>query len=47
MMTRRPSAPDLSPNDMQTCVTEIAPFLQEDVEAENIYVLDAFFELYV
>jgi len=47
MMTRRPSAPDLSPTDMQTCVTEIAPFLQEDFEAENIYVLDVFFELYV
>lgn len=35
--------------DMQSeqIVTEISPFCQNDIELANIYILDAFFELYI
>ncbi|TKA78844.1 hypothetical protein B0A49_01961 [Cryomyces minteri] len=35
------------PPPMQTKINEIAPFCQSDLEAEHVYVLDAFFEIYV
>lgn len=47
LMTRRPSHPDLPPAETEVLVSEITPFSQEDLEPENVYVLDVFFELYV
>lgn len=40
------SATDAS-TKTKVSITEIAPFVQQDLEPENIYVLDAFFELYM
>ncbi|KAI9814198.1 MAG: hypothetical protein M1827_003364 [Pycnora praestabilis] len=42
--SRRPSATE-STSEMQ--VREIAPFCQRDLEPGNIYVVDAFFEVYI
>lgn len=42
-MVRRQSQP--APTSLR--IQEIAPFTQRDLESENIYVLDAFFEIYV
>lgn len=39
--------PGTSKPNMTAEVNEIAPFSQADIEAENIYVLDAFFEIYM
>ncbi|KAK8157707.1 hypothetical protein IWX90DRAFT_376994 [Phyllosticta citrichinensis] len=39
--------PGTSKPNMTAEVNEIAPFSQADIEAENIYVLDAFFEIYI
>ena len=41
---RGPSSPVTNPNDT---VQEIMPFSQRDIEPGSIYVLDAFFEIYV
>lgn len=39
---------DLSPaNKIETKVVEIAPFTQSDLEAERVYVLDAYFDIYM
>ncbi|KAJ4360342.1 uncharacterized protein N0V89_000904 [Didymosphaeria variabile] len=35
------------PPGMSTKIVEIMPFCQRDLEAEHIYVLDAFFEMYI
>lgn len=42
-MVRRQSQP--APTHLR--IAEIAPFTQGDIESENIYVLDAFFEIYM
>lgn len=41
---RGPSSPVSNPND---AVQEIMPFCQKDIDPGSIYVLDAFFEIYV
>ncbi|KAJ9667194.1 hypothetical protein H2201_002715 [Coniosporium apollinis] len=45
----RPQTPRTpsTPGAPQSKVVEIAPFCQSDLEAEHIYVLDAFFEIYI
>lgn len=44
-----PTSPPQTPDtpQSQTKIVEIAPFSQTDIEAECIYVLDAFFEVYM
>lgn len=42
-----PAASGVPKPNMTADVVEIAPFSQMDLEAENIYVLDAFFEIYM
>ncbi|KAK0640109.1 Muscle M-line assembly protein unc-89 [Lasiodiplodia hormozganensis] len=42
-----PAASGVPKPNMTADVVEIAPFSQMDLEAENIYVLDAFFEIYI
>lgn len=44
-LTRRPSHPDTSSGQVR--IEEITPFAQSDLEEEHIYVLDAFFEVYM
>ncbi|EON62213.1 hypothetical protein W97_01433 [Coniosporium apollinis CBS 100218] len=45
----RPQTPRTpsTPGAPQSKVVEIAPFCQSDLEAEHVYVLDAFFEIYI
>ncbi|KAK5017160.1 hypothetical protein LTR60_002059 [Cryomyces antarcticus] len=47
--TRQPQTPPTTTTTppMQTRINEIASFCQSDLEAEHVYVLDAFFEIYV
>ncbi|KAF2864982.1 hypothetical protein BDV95DRAFT_269150 [Massariosphaeria phaeospora] len=47
--TERPQTPGTpkSPETITTKVVEIMPFTQRDLEPEHIYVLDAFFEVYI
>lgn len=44
-ITRRPSTPTSPSPKIQ--IREIEPFTQADLESEGIYILDAFFEIYV
>ncbi|KAB8556643.1 hypothetical protein FH972_025679 [Carpinus fangiana] len=44
-LTRRPSHPDASASQVR--IEEVAPFAQSDLDEERIYVLDAFFEIYI
>lgn len=44
----RPGPAQVAPDEtFKTRIVEIAPFTQRDVDAERIYVLDAFFEMYM
>ncbi|KAE9965746.1 hypothetical protein EG328_009424 [Venturia inaequalis] len=45
--TPRTTAQAASAETFKTRIVEIAPFTQRDVDAERIYVLDAFFEVYI
>ncbi|TID17964.1 hypothetical protein E6O75_ATG10609 [Venturia nashicola] len=45
--TPKTSAQVAPAETFKTRVVEIAPFTQRDVDAERIYVLDAFFEVYI
>jgi hypothetical protein len=46
---QRPQTPmtPKTPGGMTMTVKEIMPFCQRDLEPESIYVLDAFFEMYM
>lgn len=46
-MAYRSNAGNAVPETFKTRIVEIAPFTQRDVDAEKIYVLDAFFEVYM
>jgi len=46
-LIRRPSQPEDSPPTSTPHITEIVPFCQADLQPENIYVLDAYFEIYM
>ncbi|KAH8731646.1 hypothetical protein GQ44DRAFT_767496 [Phaeosphaeriaceae sp. PMI808] len=43
----RPQTPVTPTGSMTTSVKEIMPFCQRDLEPESIYVLDAFFDMYI
>ena len=47
MMQRRGSRPNSSHATGKAQVVEIIPFSQSDLDSEGIFVLDAFFEIYV
>lgn len=42
-----PKSPPTAASNVKVSITEIMPFCQRDLEAEYIYVLDAFFEMYM
>jgi hypothetical protein len=44
---QRPQTPVTPVGGATTIVKEIMPFCQRDLEPESIYVLDAFFEMYM
>ena len=45
LFTRRPSAP--SNEDLSGQIREISPFCEADISKDGIYMLDAFFEIYM
>ncbi|KAK3065516.1 hypothetical protein LTS18_006227 [Coniosporium uncinatum] len=47
MPSRGRDGPGKEEKEKRTKVTETAPFSQQDLEAEGVFVLDAFFEIYI